>query len=68
MLRNTRSLPWPAAILSLAGLLFCLWVFMTGGQALCLTDGCTLFQDFSLAGISLWQAGAFLFSCLLALS
>ena len=68
MLRNTRPFPLVAAAVSLAGLLFCLWVFFTGGEALCLTDGCTLFQDFRLAGISLWQAGAFLFAVLLILS
>ena len=68
MLKSTRPFPLVAAAVSLAGLLFCLWVFFTGGEALCLTDGCTLFQDFRLAGISLWQAGAFLFAVLLILS
>ena len=68
MLGNSRPFPLAAAALCLAGLLFCLWVFLTGGEALCLTDGCTLFQDFRLAGISLWQAGAGLFAALLALS
>lgn len=68
MLRNTRPFPLVAAAVSLAGLLFCLWVFFTGGEALCLTDGCTLFQDFRLAGVSLWQAGAVLFAVLLLLA
>lgn len=68
MLKNARPFPSAAAAASLAGLLFCLWVFFTGGRALCLTDGCTLFQDFRLAGISLWQAGIVLFSVLLALA
>ena len=68
MLKSARPFPLAAAAASLAGLLFCLWVFFTGGRALCLTDGCTLFQDFRLAGISLWQAGTALFSVLLVLS
>lgn len=68
MLKSTRPFPLVAAAVSLAGLLFCLWVFFTGGDALCLTDGCTLFQDFRLAGISLWQTGAALFAILLVLS
>ncbi len=68
MLKSARPFPSAAAAASLAGLLFCLWVFFTGGRALCLTDGCTLFQDFRLAGISLWQAGIALFSALLALA
>ncbi len=68
MLRSTRPFPLAAAALCLAGLLFCLWVFFTGGRQLCLTDGCSLFQDFSLAGISLWQAGSVLFVVLLILA
>lgn len=68
MLKSTRPIPLAAAAACLAGLLFCLWVFFTGGRSLCLTDGCVLFQDFRLAGISLWQAGAVLFAALLALA
>lgn len=68
MLKSPRPFPAAAAAVCLAGLLFCLWVFFTGGSALCLTDGCTLFQDFRLAGISLWQAGIVLFAVLLALT
>lgn len=62
-----RSFPAASAAVCLAGLLFCLWVLLTGGEALCLTDGCRLFQDFRLAGVSLWQAGSVFFSLLLAL-
>ncbi|WP_446424968.1 hypothetical protein [Mailhella sp.] len=62
-----RPFPILPSCVSLAGLLFCLWVHLTGGESLCLTDGCALFQDFRLAGVSLWQAGLVLFSLLLAL-
>lgn len=62
-----RPFPVVPAVVSLAGLLFCLWVHLTGGESLCLTDGCTLFQDFRLAGFSLWQGGLVLFSLLLVL-
>ena len=68
MLRSLRPFPLAAALLCLTGLLFCLWVHLTGGKALCLTDGCTLFQDFRLAGVSLWQAGTVLFAALLLLA
>ncbi len=47
-----------------AGLIFCLWVLTTGGEALCVTDGCSIFHDFRFAGYSLWEAGAALFSAL----
>lgn len=68
MLKSSRPIPLAAAAVCLAGLLFCLWVFFTGGRSLCLTDGCTLFQDFRLAGVSLWQAGSVLFAVLLLLA
>ncbi len=68
MLKSVRPFPLAAAAVCLVGLLFCLWVFFTGGKTLCLTDGCTLFQDFRLAGVSLWQAGAVLFAALLSLA
>lgn len=54
-------------MLGLLGLSFCLWVQLSGGQALCLTDGCALFQDFSLAGVSLWIAGTAFFGLMLLL-
>lgn len=68
MLKNTHPFPLAAAAASLVGLIFCLWVCFTGGEALCLSNGCELFQDFSLAGVSLWQAGAALFAILLLLA
>ena len=54
-------------MLGLIGLSFCLWVQLSGGKALCLTDGCALFQDFSLAGVSLWSAGSAFFGLTLLL-
>ena len=56
-----RSVNMPAACTAAAGLIFCLWVLTTGGEALCVTDGCGIFRDFRLAGYSLWEAGAALF-------
>ena len=66
-MRIERRLPFLSLCLSLAGLLFCLWVRFSGGKSLCLTDGCALFQDFSLAGISLWSAGSVFFGFILLL-
>jgi len=70
---SRRPFPFAPVVLSLSGLAFCLWVSLSGGKALCVTDGCSLFQDFSLAGFSLWSAGAAFFgltllTCLLRLS
>ena len=63
-----RSVNMPAACTAAAGLIFCLWVLTTGGEALCVTDGCGIFRDFRLAGYSLWEAGAALFGSLALLS
>ena len=65
-MRSYRPFPAMPFLLSLIGLSFCLWV-SSGGTALCLTDGCALFQDFSLAGVSLWIAGASFFGFMLPL-
>ena len=66
-MRSHRSFPALPFLLCLIGLAFCLWVKFSGGSALCLTDGCALFQDFSLAGLSLWEAGAAFFGLMLLL-
>ena len=60
-MRSQRQFPTSPFMLGLIGLSFCLWVQLSGGKALCLTDGCALFQDFSLAGVSLWSAGSAFF-------
>ena len=67
MITKKNVFPALPAGICLTGLLFCLWVLNTGGKELCLTSGCTLFQDLRLAGISLWHAGTVLFGLLLLL-
>ncbi|MBP3730591.1 MAG: hypothetical protein J6I40_03870 [Mailhella sp.] len=64
---HPRSTPLLPAILSAAGIAFCSWVMMTGGDALCVTEGCSLFQDFRIAGYSLWEGGLVFFTLLLLL-
>ena len=46
-------------ILSMAALAagFCIWSAFGNEVNLCVTSGCALFQDTSIAGISLWWAG-----------
>ena len=66
-MRSHRQFPAIPFLLCFIGLAFCLGVSLSGGTALCLTDGCALFQDFSLAGVSLWLAGASFFGVMLLL-
>ncbi len=69
MRRSYHVLPGTAA-LCCAALLFCLWASFGGGPEICFTAGCSLYSDFTVAGVSLWHAGAAAFAALglLALS
>ncbi len=58
-----RVLPGPL-ILSLVGALFCAWSAWGNGLSLCVTSGCSLYQDFNVWGISLWWVGVLAFGVL----
>ena len=45
---------------------FCIWSALGNEVNLCVTSGCALFQDTSIAGISLWWAGGITFAALAA--
>ncbi len=62
--RTIRFLFGPFAI-AFFGLLFALWNLLGDTSALCVTEGCSLFQDFTIAGYSLWWVGVIGFSVLL---
>ena len=57
-----------SALLALLGAIYCLAALLGLGEALCVTNGCSLYQNFSLYGISLWHAGIATFLLLAALS
>ena len=63
MKRSHQTFP---GILSLAVLAagFCIWSAFGNEVNLCVTSGCALFQDTSIAGISLWWAGGITFAAL----
>lgn len=72
MLQRNESyffLPVPFA-LALCGMVFCIWNIHGGDSIPCVSAGCTLFHDFTLAGFSLWWPGAagFAISALCAMS
>lgn len=45
---------------------FCIWSAFGNEVNICVTSGCALFQDTSVAGISLWWAGGVVFTLLAA--
>ena len=64
MMTRPRFLALPF-LLSLAGMLFCCWNLWGAPEALCVTEGCRLFQNVAVAGVSLWAVGAGAFAGLL---
>jgi len=56
-----------ASAVALAGVLFTAAAGLGGADALCLTQGCSLYQDVQLLGFSLWWWGAGAFAMLLGL-
>lgn len=65
----TSQVSKSGAFLCLLGLAFCAWVYTGQAEEACFTAGCQLYQETSLAGVSLWIVGmaAFLFLGLLSL-
>ncbi|OUO51027.1 hypothetical protein B5F76_10500 [Desulfovibrio sp. An276] len=58
----------PSALLCAIGVLFCLWVHVGQVEEACFTAGCSLYQQTSVAGISLWVVGMVAFVVMGALS
>ncbi len=57
-----------AAFLCVLGLAFCAWVYTGQAEEACFTAGCQLYQETSLAGVSLWVVGMAAFFLLGVLS
>ncbi len=51
-------------LLALLAAAFCVWSALGNEVNLCVTAGCSLYQDSTVAGISLWWIGAALFATL----
>ncbi len=69
MISRPRRFLFSPFLLALAGLLFAIWNLTAGApESGCVTTGCSLFQDFRLAGVSLWWLGVAGFGLLLVLA
>ncbi|MBD5608546.1 MAG: hypothetical protein HDQ93_06830 [Desulfovibrio sp.] len=68
MTKNHPILIGPLAIAALA-VAFCVWTAFGNDVNICVTTGCSLYQDFSVFGVSMWWigCGAFLVLCACAL-
>lgn len=65
MTRHSPILTLPLCV-SLLAVAFCVWTAFGNDVNLCVTTGCALYHDFSVAGVSLWWIGAAAFSLLCA--
>lgn len=54
--------------LALLATIFCVWTALGNDVNICVTTGCSLYQDFTLFGISLWWIGTCAFAILGALA
>lgn len=64
----TSQVSKSAALLCVLGLAFCAWVYTGQAEEACFTAGCQLYQETSLAGVSLWVVGMAAFFLLGVLS
>lgn len=51
-------------VIGLLAVAFCIWSALGNDVNICVTTGCTLYEDFSIGGVSLWWIGTVAFSIL----
>lgn len=61
---KSRAILLSPFLISLLAFGFCLWTGLGNDVNICITTGCTLYQDFSVFGLSLWWYGAGAFALL----
>lgn len=61
---KSRTILLAPLLLSLLAFGFCLWTALGNDVNICVTTGCTLYQDFSVFGLSLWWYGSGAFALL----
>lgn len=61
---KSRAIPIAPLLTSLFAFAFCLWTALGNDVNICITSGCTLYQDFSVFGLSLWWYGVGAFALL----
>lgn len=67
--KRTASMIMPAPLLAaLLGVAFCAWSASGNALNLCVTSGCSLYQDLTVGGISMWWIGVAGFAALMLLA
>lgn len=65
-MRKNSAVLGKALVAALLGTIFCVWSALGNDVSFCVTTGCTLYEDFNIAGISLWWLGTAAFVMLAA--
>jgi len=67
-MRRSREILFGALSVSTLATIFCVWTALGNDVNFCVTTGCSLYQDFSIGGFSLWWLGVAVFALLAALA
>ena len=54
---SSRRILWLPLVIALVGALFCFWITLGNELTFCQTAGCSLYEDTTVGGISLWYYG-----------
>lgn len=66
---SSRRILWLPLVIALVGALFCFWITLGNELTFCQTAGCSLYEDTTVGGISLWYygMGTFLVAAVMAI-
>lgn len=67
-MKHTRPVLLAPFLIGLLAVAFCVWSAFGNDVDLCISAGCSLYQDFSVGGLSLWWIGSAAFSLLACLA
>ncbi|MDR2820547.1 MAG: hypothetical protein LBB60_08495 [Desulfovibrio sp.] len=67
-MKQNREILTGALCTAILAVAFCIWNVFGNDVNICVTAGCSLYQDFTLGGISLWWVGAGFFAVLALLA
>lgn len=68
LMKNSHGVLSGTLSLALVAVVYCVWTAFGNDVNVCVTEGCSLYQDANLGGVSLWWIGAVAFAVLALLA
>lgn len=68
LMKNSHGVLSGTLCLALVAVVYCVWTAFGNDVNVCVTEGCSLYQDANLGGVSLWWIGAVAFAVLALLA